>query len=118
MQYILFNQGVSICKVFIIGKNATQSFAKTYNLPYKENMKTCILFSDETWSALSNNVISQHYKYWYSKNPHIIHGIPVYVLKIRAWCAVYVCKFIGAMIVKERNSVCYTQLIQNHSSGN
>lgn len=44
-------------------------------------MKTCIFFSDETWSALSNNVISQHYKYWYSKNPHLIHEIPVYVLK-------------------------------------
>jgi len=24
------------------GKNVTQSFAKTNNLPYKENMKTCI----------------------------------------------------------------------------
>jgi hypothetical protein len=75
-------------------------------------------FSNGTWSALSNNVISQDYKYWYSKNPHPIHEIPVHVLKIGAWCAVFVCKIIRAMFLKERISDCYTQLIQNHSSGN
>jgi len=65
-------------------------------------------FADETWSALSNNVMSQDYKYWYSKNPHQIHEIPVYVLKIRVWCAVCVCKIIGAIILKERNSVTHS----------
>jgi len=50
-------------------------------MPFKENMGACF-FSDETWSALSSNVIIQDYKYWYSKNPHLIHEIPVLDLKI------------------------------------
>lgn len=119
VQYISFKKGVFICKEFIMEKMSLIVLQKQITCLYKENMQNCVFFShEEAWYALSSNVMSQHYKYWYSKNPHLIHEIPVHDLKIKARCSVYECKIIGGMILKERNSDCYTQLIQNQSSGN
>jgi hypothetical protein len=42
-----------------------------------------VFYTDEAWFHLSDYANSQNNRYWSAENPHSIHELPLYDVKIR-----------------------------------